>query len=93
MRTVNDIAEYFDVNRETVTGWIKSGELVAIDCGGGRRTGKKRQHHHWKVEDAEFERFKETRRSKPAVKPGRPRKASAATGKLMDLVNAATKFV
>lgn len=36
--TVEQVAKDLKVNPETVRGWIRSGELVAIDLGGYRIT-------------------------------------------------------
>jgi len=36
MLTVEQVANNLKVNPETVRGWIRSGELVAIDLGGYR---------------------------------------------------------
>ena len=38
--TVRDLCERFGVEEHTVLGWIKSGELRAMNC--GRRPGSKK---------------------------------------------------
>jgi excisionase family DNA binding protein len=38
--TVDDVAEELSVNPETVRTWIRSGELKAMDLGGGYRISR-----------------------------------------------------
>ncbi len=37
MRTVQQVADYIQVNLETVRNWIRAGELDALDIGGEYR--------------------------------------------------------
>lgn len=71
---VKDICERYGVGEHTVLGWIKNGELSAINI--GRSPGGKRK---WRITEAALQAFELLRSSEaPAPKPvRRPRKRSA----------------
>jgi excisionase family DNA binding protein len=67
MFTVNDLCQRYAVNEHTVLGWIRSGELRAVNV--GRRPGKKKPR--WRVPQAALDAFEASRT--PTAPP--PRKA------------------
>jgi len=71
--TVRQLAERYGVSEDTVTCWIKSGELRALNC--GRSPAKKKPR--WKILPAAVEAFELSRTVTPPPVPVRRRKRSA----------------
>lgn len=72
---VSDVAAYFTVTEHTVLGWIRSGELRAINVGRQRTGGKPR----WRITTAALEAFEAARAATPpAPKPARRRRQPAS---------------
>jgi excisionase family DNA binding protein len=55
--TVKDVAERYGVSVQTVLGWIRSGELAAINV--GRRANAKKPR--WRISEAALEAFEAKR--------------------------------
>lgn len=60
-----DIAARYCVKVDGVLGWIKSGELRAIDVARSRT----RKLPRWRISPADLESFEESRAAKPHVHP------------------------
>jgi Helix-turn-helix domain len=73
MFTVRELQARFNVTEGTVLGWIKSGELLAVNV--GRRLGKKKPR--WRVTHAALEKFELLRSTSPPVPKAPRRKRSA----------------
>ena len=67
MLTVEAIAERYTVSAGTVLGWIKTGQLKAVNV--GRAPGSKRPR--WRVSAAALAAFEEARTPAPAARPAR----------------------
>ena len=75
MFTVRDIQErYGGIGEHTVLGWIKSGELKAINV--GRRLGSKKPR--WRVTQEALDAFEAMRTATPPVPVTRRRKRQPA---------------
>ncbi len=60
---VSDIEKRLGVDEHAVLGWIKSGELKAVNV--GRSPGKKRPR--WRISEQALAEFEATRSSGPAL--------------------------
>lgn len=67
--SVRDVCERYGVSTDTVLGWIRSGELRAVNV--SRRPGSRRPR--WRVSATALEAF-EALRAVAAIRP-RPRRA------------------
>lgn len=63
--SVNELAERYQVDPHTVLGWIRSGELRALNV--GRRPGKKKPR--WRITPEAIASFELTRASSPPPPP------------------------
>ncbi len=71
--TVKDLTERYGVGEYTVLGWIRSGELRAINVGRSLRAGKPR----WRITQQALEAFEQLRT--PTTAPQKmPRRKQAA---------------
>jgi hypothetical protein len=73
--SVRDICERYAVTEHTVLGWIRSGQLMAINV--GRRAGAKKPR--WRVTATALVAFESLRSSAtqpPPVKPTRAKSSS-----------------
>lgn len=59
--SVKDLCERYAVNEHTVLGWIKRGELQAINV--GRRPGAKKPR--WRITQEALEAFEQSRTATP----------------------------
>ena len=69
--TPKEIAAHLQVDQNKVTGWIRSGELVAVDVS-HTRGGKAR----YRISEEDYQRFllaRQTQEKKPATKRRRRR--------------------
>jgi Helix-turn-helix domain len=73
MFTVQDIQERYSVTVNTVLGWIRSGELRAVNV--GRHLGKKKPR--WRITQQALEAFEQLRTPTPPP-PKMPRRKQAA---------------
>jgi hypothetical protein len=71
--SVPDVANRLGVDQHAVLGWIRRGELSAVNV--ARRLGGRPR---WRVSSDELERFLRSRRAIPAPRPGRRPRESAA---------------
>jgi Helix-turn-helix domain len=71
--TVRDLCERYSVNQHNVLGWIRSGELRAINV--GRRIAGKRPR--WRVTQEALNSFELLRASTPPPPPVRRQKLPA----------------
>ena len=62
MYTVQDIQKLFGVTDHTVLGWIRNGELPAINV--GRNVGKRKPR--WRISQAGLEHFQRIRSAVPS---------------------------
>ena len=70
-----DVAAKLCVKVDAVLGWIKSGELRAIDVARSRN----RKLPRWRISPADLEAFEEVRAAKPRGQPPpRPRRQRAS---------------
>ncbi|HZZ77892.1 MAG TPA: helix-turn-helix domain-containing protein [Gemmataceae bacterium] len=70
MYTVQDICSRYNVTVHTVLGWIRRGELRAINV--GRRLGAKKPR--WRVTQEALDAWEELRTPAPAMPRARRRK-------------------
>jgi hypothetical protein len=70
MYTVHDIQRRYSVTVHTVLGWIRSGDLRAINV--GRRPGAKKPR--WRITEAALEAFELARTPSPPPPRARRRK-------------------
>jgi excisionase family DNA binding protein len=68
--TVQQVADRFSVDEHAVLGWIRSGDLRAVNV--GRQPGKKRPR--WRVTEAALAEFELLRSYSPPPPRGRRRK-------------------
>lgn len=73
--TPRDIAESRAVSVDTVLGWIRAGELRAVNV--ARRAGGKKPR--WRIAPADLERFEAARSNTPLPKPQRRRRRAGGT--------------
>ena len=71
--TVRELCDRYGVGEHTVLGWIKSGELRAINC--GRRPGSKKPR--WRITAEALEAFELLRTHSPPPPRTRRRKQQA----------------
>lgn len=71
--TIREVAERFAVGERTVIGWIRSGELRAVNC--GRRPGSKKPR--WRMTAESLAAFELCRTHTPPPPRTRRRKQSA----------------
>lgn len=71
--TIRDLTERYGVGEHTVLGWIRSGELRAINC--GRRPGAKKPR--WRITAEALAAFELCRTHNPPPPRARRRKQSA----------------
>ena len=71
--SVRDVCERLGVNEHTVLGWIRSGELRAVNV--GRRPGGKKPR--WRITQEALEAFEQLRRPTPSVPRARRRRRPA----------------
>lgn len=71
--TVRDLTERYGVGEHTVLGWIRSGELRAINC--GRRQGTKKPR--WRITAEALSAFELIRTPSPPPPRTRRRKQQA----------------
>jgi hypothetical protein len=62
------IAKHYAVGVGTVLGWIRSGELAAINVGSGAKRPR------WRIMPDALEAFERRRAAQPATKPARRRR-------------------
>ena len=74
MFTVQDLCERYGVTVHTVLGWIRSGELKAVNV--GRRLGAKKPR--WRITQAALDAFEAIRTTTPPLPRVRRRKRDAA---------------
>jgi excisionase family DNA binding protein len=72
---IADVAEALHVDERPVRGWIKSGELRAVNCG-SKASGKKPR---WRISEDALEAFLAARSATPEPKPVRRRRRQADT--------------
>ena len=70
--TIRDLTERYGVGEHTVLGWIRSGELRALNC--GRRPGAKKPR--WRVTAEAITAFEVCRTHLPPLPKTRRRKQS-----------------
>lgn len=70
--TVKDLCEWYGVGEHTVLGWIRRGELKAIDV--SRRPGGKPR---WRITQGALEAFEQLRTPSPPPPPTRRRRRPA----------------
>lgn len=68
--TPPEIAEAMGVGASTVIGWIRSGELAALDV--ARRDSRRPRY---RIAEADFEAWKEGRRVRPPAPKARRRRS------------------
>ena len=73
MLTVEEIAARFAVSKAAVLGWIRAGELKAVNVSRGPHSKRPR----WRVSAAALAAFEEARTPTPVVRL--PRRAKART--------------
>jgi Helix-turn-helix domain len=73
MYTVQDIQRRYSVTVHTVLGWIRSGELRAVNV--GRRPGARKPR--WRITQAALEAFELARTPTPAPPRARRKKRPA----------------
>jgi excisionase family DNA binding protein len=73
MYTVQDIQRRYSVTVHTVLGWIRSGELRAINV--GRKPGARKPR--WRISEAALEQFELSRTPTPPPPRARRRKQPA----------------
>ena len=56
MLTLTQVAERFDVSPETVSAWIRSGELAAVNVSAGKVP-------RYRIEEQDLERFLQSRQT------------------------------
>ena len=71
--SVRDVCERLGVNEHTVLGWIRSGELRAVNV--GRRPGGKKPR--WRITQEALEAFEQLRTAAPPAPRLRRRKRPA----------------
>jgi len=71
--TIREVAERFAVGERTVTGWIRAGELRAINC--GRRQGSKKPR--WRITAEAIAAFELLRTPNPPPPRTKRRKQQA----------------
>jgi excisionase family DNA binding protein len=71
--SIHDLCERYAVSEHTVLGWIRSGELRAVNV--GRRQGAKKPR--WRITQAALEAFELARTPTPPPPKGRRRKQAA----------------
>lgn len=73
MMTVADLCDKYGVTEHTVLGWIKNGELVAVNVGRRPGAGKPR----WRISPEALAAFELSRESGGAPTPKAKRKRQA----------------
>ena len=73
--SVKELCERYDVNEHTILGWIRSGELKAINV--GRRQGAKKPR--WRITSEAIAAFELSRTPALHVQRARRRKQSTDT--------------
>jgi hypothetical protein len=68
--TIETVAETLAVDPRRVRGWIRAGELAAVDLGPRRAGG----HHRWRISPEALEVFLTARSARPEVKVPRTRR-------------------
>lgn len=68
--TVKDVCERYGVTDHTVLGWIRGGELKAVNVGRDPRARKPR----WRVTEAAIAAFEELRSASPPPAARSPRR-------------------
>ena len=71
--SVHDLTERYGVSEHTVLGWIRSGELRAVNV--GRRPGGKKPR--WRITQEALEAFEQLRTAAPPAPRLRRRKRPA----------------
>jgi hypothetical protein len=71
--SVRDVTERYGVSEHTVLGWIKTGELKAMNV--GRRLGAKKPR--WRITQAALAAFELSRTPTPSLPRSRRRKRPA----------------
>jgi excisionase family DNA binding protein len=69
MQTPPEVGKRLGVNAEKVLGWIRSGELRAVDVSIHHGSGRPR----WRISEADLEDFLHARSATPAPKTRRRR--------------------
>jgi hypothetical protein len=64
--TVADVASRYAVTSATVIGWIRAGELLAVNVSRSARSKKPR----WRITPAALEAFEAGRMASPQIAPG-----------------------
>ncbi|HEY1186325.1 MAG TPA: helix-turn-helix domain-containing protein [Gemmata sp.] len=77
--TVAEVAERFGVTPETVAGWIRAGELRAVNVSRSRTSKKPR----WRVTPEALAAF-ETARSATAEQPAAPKRRKRPAGDVIE---------
>lgn len=70
MHTVQEIQRRYGVTEHTILGWIRAGELRAINV--GRKSGAKKPR--WRISEQALAAFEALRTPTPPVPRGRRRK-------------------
>jgi excisionase family DNA binding protein len=65
--TIEQVAALYGVNRKTVSAWIASGEMVAVNATQSRRAANKR----WRITQESIRLFDLKRQSQPPVETPR----------------------
>lgn len=65
--SIEQVAELYGVNRKTVSAWIASGEMVAVNTTKSRRAANKR----WRITQEAIRQFDLKRQSQPHVETPR----------------------
>jgi excisionase family DNA binding protein len=73
MFTVQDVCDRYGVTVHTVLGWIRSGELRAVNVGRQQRARKPR----WRISEEALVAFEQVRATSPPVPKPRRRKRPA----------------
>ena len=73
--TIDDVAEYFLVTRDAVSGWLASGELVGTNVNRSRDA----KRPTWRISIEAVQAFE---RSRQNIKPSKPVRAKRSTKKL-----------
>ena len=74
MYTVKDLSVRYSVTEETVRGWIRAGEIIAVNVG-RKPTGKKPR---WRITQEALDAFEITRTPTPPLPRAQRRKGHGA---------------
>lgn len=80
MLTVQDVKKRYAVSEQTVIGWIKSGELKAVNV--GRKLGNKKPR--WRISEEAIKAFEASRT--PTLEIAAPRKIRKRSGDVIEFI-------